>query len=97
MYILLLLASMLAHFLQNVTVHVCSSYYPLQPAISLYIFQTVLHTFAVVLIRKICLTIKIFFTVLSFSLFSLPLWLIGRFWTDVISSVREFQSLGAAT
>lgn len=78
MYILLLPDRMLVRLLTNVTVHVHVHLNPLEPTISLYIFQNVLHTFAVVQMGRICLTVKVVFALLSFFLFSLPLWLIGK-------------------
>ena len=45
---------------------------PLHPNISMHILHTVLHTFTEVLTRRICLTIKNFFSWGSFSSFSLP-------------------------
>ena len=43
---------------------------PLHPNISIHILHTVLYTFNKVLTRRICLTIKSFFSWWSFSLFS---------------------------
>lgn len=78
MFILLLPGSMLVRPSTNVIVHVHVHLNPLEPANSLHIFQNVLHTIAVVQMGRICLTVKIIFALLSFSLFSLPLWLIGK-------------------
>ena len=52
---------------------------PFHPNISIHIPQTVLFTFLMVLTKRICLTIRSFFTRLSFPLFSQPLHLLlGR-------------------
>ena len=45
---------------------------PLHPNIRMHILQTVLYIFPYVLARRICLTIKRFFSWLSFPLFSWP-------------------------
>ena len=51
---------------------------PLHPNFTLHILHTVLYTFPNVLTRRICLTIKSFFSWWSFSLFSWPSCLIQR-------------------
>ena len=48
----------------------------LHPIITIYFFHIVLSTFAMVLTRRICLTIRIFVNYWSFPLFSWPLHLI---------------------
>ena len=47
-----------------------TTFSPLHPNISLHILHTVLYTFPKVLTRRICLTIKSFFSWRSFNLFS---------------------------
>ena len=49
---------------------------PLHPNVNVHILHTVLHTFFKVLAERICLTIKTFFNMRSFRLFSWPLQVI---------------------
>ena len=61
---------------------------PLHHNISMHILHTVLYTFSTVLARRICLTIKRFFSWLSFPLFPWPYCLIqGWYWKEKLDAV----------
>ena len=68
---------------------------PLHTDISILILHTVLHTFLKVLIRRICITIKSFFSWRSFPLFSLPLCVIqGLHCTEKLDASHPKGSKG---